>query len=262
MTTDFGAGTDARRGSGALAGQVALLTGAVRRNGRAMALAMAGEGANIVINARSSRDEALAVVREVETLGGEAMAHLADIRDEAAVSEMFAAVDERFGRLDILVNNAANRRQTPFLEMSFDEWKEFTTIVLDGAFLCSREALKRMVAQGGGRIVNIGGVSAAMGTPNRAHVVAAKGGLLALTRALATEFAPHGITVNCVAPGLIGGDRPASAGSLPPGAASNVLLGREGTFEEVASMVMTLVLPTGGYITGQTIHVNGGMYFG
>lgn len=245
-----------------LKGQVALLTGAVRRNGRAMALALAQQGANIVINARSSREEAEAVASEVAALGVEAMVQLADITDESAVRDMFDAVMERFGRVDILVNNAANRKQTPFLEMSFAEWKEFTSIVLDGAFLCSRAALPHMVAQGSGRIVNIGGISNHVGTPNRAHVVAAKAGLVGLTRALAAEFAKQGVTVNCVAPGLIGGERPASAGPLPPGSVDRVLVGREGTFDEVASMVLMLCMPSSAFVTGQTIHVNGGMYFG
>lgn len=252
---------DAQAGT-ALEGKVAVLTGAVRRNGRAMALALARQGAHIVINARRSRQEAEAVASEVAALGSGAMVHLADITDEVAVQEMFDAVMQRFGRLDILVNNAANRKQTPFLEMSFAEWKEFTSIVLDGAFLCSRAALPHMVAQGNGRIVNIGGVSNHVGTASRAHVVAAKAGLVGLTRALATEFARQGITVNCVAPGLIGGERPASAGALPPGAVDRVLVGREGTFDEVAAMVLTLCMPSSAFVTGQTIHVNGGMFFG
>ena len=243
-----------------LAGQVALLTGAVRRNGRAMALTLAEHGANIVINARTSREEAEAVAAEVEALGRSAYVHLADITDERAVQTMVDATIERFGRLNILVNNAANRKQTPFLEMSFDEWRSFTSIVLDGAFLCSRAALPHIVAAGGGRIVNIGGVSSPLGTANRAHVVAAKSGLAGLTRALATEFAKDGVTVNCVSPGLIGGERPASAGALPPGHDSKILVGREGTFDEVAAMVLALCLPSAAFTTGQNIHVNGGMY--
>lgn len=252
----------AASGDRPLAGQTALLTGAVRRNGRAMALALAGQGANIVINAKRSIDEANLVVAAVEALGVRAMAHLADVTDANAVQAMFAAAEASIGPVDILVNNAANRAQTPFLDMSLEDWKAFTSIVLDGAFLCSQGALPGMVARGYGRIINIGGVSAHVGTADRAHVVTAKAGLVGLTRALATEFASAGVTVNCVAPGLIGGERPASAGSLPPGLASRVLVGREGTFDEVASTVLHLCMPNSAFITGQTIHVNGGMYFG
>ena len=249
------------RSGSPLEGKVALLTGAVRRTGRAMALTLAEHGAHIVVNARSSRDEAQSVAAEVKALGREAHDHLADITDEQAVQAMVDDVVERFGRLDILVNNAANRKQTPFLKMTFDDWREFTSIVLDGAFLCSRAALPHMVERGEGRIVNIGGVSSALGTADRAHVVTAKSGLVGLTRALATEFAKDGVTVNCVSPGLIGGERPATAGTLPPGHESKILVGREGTFDEVAAMVLALCLPSAAFTTGQNIHVNGGMYF-
>ncbi len=244
-----------------LEGKVALLTGAVRRNGRAMARALAKEGANIVINTRASEREAEAAVAEIKSLGVEAMAHLADITDEEAVARMFEAVVSRFGRLDILVNNAANRAQSPFLEIGYAQWHSIISIILDGAFLCSRAALPHMIAAGGGRIVNIGGVSAHTGAIERAHVATAKAGLLGLTKALAAEFAQKGVTVNCVVPGKIGGERPKSAGESPPLVGGRgPLVGREGTFEEVAAIVLPLCLPNGAFVTGQTIHVNGGMY--
>jgi len=244
-----------------LEGKVALLTGAVRRNGRAMACALAREGANIVINTRASAEEAEDTVAEIKTLGVDAMAHLADITDEKAVAEMIEAVISRFGRLDILVNNAANRAQSPFLDISYAQWHSIISIILDGAFLCSRAALPHMIAAGGGRIVNIGGVSAHAGAIERAHVSTAKAGLVGLTKALAAEFAEKGVTVNCVVPGKIGGKRPKTAGESPPLVGGRgPLLGREGTFEEVAAIVLTLCLPTGAFVTGQAIHVNGGMY--
>lgn len=245
-----------------LAGKTALLTGAVRRNGRAMALALARNGTAVCINARSSRDEADALCAELEAIGNGAMVHMADITDEVAVAGMVATVVGRFGRLDILVNNAANRMQTPFLDMGVDEWRSIIGVVLDGAFLCSRAALPHLIADGGGTIVNIGGVSAHAGAMDRAHVCTAKAGLVGLTKALATEFAERGVTVNCVAPGMIGGARPKSAGEMPPPVGGRgPLLGREGTFDEVAAAVLMLCLPSGRYTTGQTIHVNGGMYF-
>lgn len=244
-----------------LDGKVALLTGAVRRNGRAMALELAREGANIVINTRSSKREAEAVAAEVEALGVNTMVCLADVTDEKAVDNMIEAVVARFGRLDILVNNAANRSQSPFLEITFAQWHSIISIILDGAFLCSRAALPHMISAGGGRIVNIGGVSGHAGAMERAHVVTAKAGLVGLTKALAVEFAQKGITVNCVVPGKIGGERPKSAGESPPlVGGKGPLVGREGTFEEVAAIVLALCLPTGGFVTGQAIHVSGGMY--
>ena len=244
-----------------LEGKVALLTGAVRRNGRAMAHALAREGARIVINARSSKEEAEAVAAEIEGLGGDALVHLADVTDEKAVENMVETVVSRFGRLDILVNNAANRAQSPYLDISYAQWHSIISIILDGAFLCSRAALPHLIASGGGRIVNIGGVSAHAGAINRAHVATAKAGLVGLTKALAAEFAQKGVTVNCVVPGKIGGERPESAGESPPLVGGRgPLVGREGTFEEVAAIVHALCLPSGAFVTGQTIHVNGGMY--
>jgi 3-oxoacyl-[acyl-carrier protein] reductase len=168
-------------------------------------------------------------------------------------------VFETFGRVDILVNNAANRAERPFIEMSLGDWRAITSVILDGAFLCSRAVLPHMVRNNNGRIINIGGLSAHLGAANRAHVGAAKTGLVGLTRALAMEFAGKGITVNCVVPGQIGGQRSSSSGR---GTSHHPPVGREGTPQEVAEIIRTLCLPSGGYITGQTIHVNGGLYLG
>lgn len=244
----------------ALEGKVALVTGGVRRIGRATALALADEGAMLVINANRSQAEASAVAREIEERGGRALVHLADVTDEESVGRMIAAVMERAGRIDILVNNAALREQVPFEEMSLKQWRRIFSVIVDGAFLCSRACIPHMVRQGSGTIVNLGGVSAHLGAMNRAHVVAAKAAVAGLTRALAVEFAAKGITVNCVVPGRIGGERSASGGAAPsfPGN-GGPLVGRMGEPEEVAAMILALCLPTGRYITGQTIHVSGGM---
>lgn len=248
-------------GDGRLDGSVALLTGAVRRNGRAMACALAKEGAKIVINTRASKREAEAAVAEIEALGVDAMAHVADVTDEKAVAHMIEAVSSRFGRLDILINNAADRVQSPFLDITYAQWKSVISVILDGAFLCSRAALPHMIAGGGGRIVNIGGVVGHAGAIERAHVAAAKAGLVGLTKALAVEFAQKGVTVNCVVPGKIGGERPRTAGESPSAVGGRgPLVGREGTFEEVAAIVLALCLPSGAFVTGQAIHVSGGMY--
>jgi 3-oxoacyl-[acyl-carrier protein] reductase len=240
-----------------LEGHVAVVTGGVRRIGKAIGLALARDGAAIVVNARSSRKEAEATAMEIEAAGGRALVHLADITDEAAVAGMFEAAVKQFGRIDILVNNAANREQVPFTEMTFAQWRAYTSVILDGAFLCSRAALRQMAGAKYGRIINIGGVSAHMGAAERAHVGTAKAGLVGLTRALALEFADRGITVNCVVPGRIGGEHSATS---PHGVAPPAPVGRDGYAEEVADVVHLLCLPNGGYITGQTIHVSGGLY--
>lgn len=240
-----------------LQGKVAIVTGSVRRLGKAMALAFARDGAAVVINARSSRGEAEKAAAEVEAAGAKAMVHIADIREEAAVKAMVDATIKQFGRVDILINNAAVRGEKPFVEMSFEEWRSVLDVVLNGAFFCSRAVLPHMVRNGWGRIINMGGVSSHLGTPHRAHVGAAKYGIVGLTKSLSAEFAPQGITVNCIAPGRIGGERSATSGA---GIGHNPPVGREGNFDDVASLVRHLCQPANGYITGQTIHVSGGLY--
>jgi 3-oxoacyl-[acyl-carrier protein] reductase len=244
-----------------LEGRVALITGAVRRIGRASALALAGEGAAVVINTRRSREEAEAVAAEIEERGGRALVKLADVTVEAAVQAMVDATVQRFGRLDILINNAADRQQKPLTEISLAEWRHITGIIIDGTFLCARACLPPMVAGGGGTVVNIGGVSAHAGAHNRAHVITAKAALVGLTKAIAVEFADRGITANCVVPGKIGGERSHTSGESPTmGSGAHPIVGREGTPEDVAAVVRQLCLPASRYITGQTIHVSGGMY--
>lgn len=242
---------------GALEGQVAIVTGSVRRIGKAMAVAFAADGATVVINARRSGAEAEATAAEIRAAGGKAFVHLADITDEAQVGAMVERVLAETGRIDILVNNAAIRGETPVLDMTFAQWRNVISPILDGAFLCARAVLPAMVARRYGRIINIGGVSAHLGVPGRAHVVTAKTGLVGLTRALASEFAPHGVTVNCVVPGKIGGQRSHTSGKGIEGAPP---VGREGIPEDVASIVHNICLPASSYITGQTIHVSGGLF--
>jgi 3-oxoacyl-[acyl-carrier protein] reductase len=246
---------------GELAGQVALVTGGVRKIGRAIALTLAREGAAVAINAKSSREEADGVVREIEALGGTARTMMADVTDESEVARMVAAIARELGPVDILINNAAIRREEAFTEMSFAGWRAIMAVVLDGAFLTSRAVIPSMLAKGRGTIVNIGGVTGHTGASGRAHVVAAKAGLVGLTKALAVEFGTRGITVNCVVPGKIAGPRAASAGTsgaIPGG--GHPLVGREGEPEDVAAAVRLLCSSGGRYITGQTIHVSGGIY--
>jgi 3-oxoacyl-[acyl-carrier protein] reductase len=246
---------------GDLIGQVALVTGGVRRIGRSIALTLAREGAAIAVNAKSSRDEAAETVQEIEALGGTARVFMGDVTDEAEVARMVKEIGAKLGPVDILINNAAVRRDDAFTAMSFADWRLVMAVVLDGAFLCSRAVIPGMLAKGHGTIVNIGGLTAHTGASGRAHVSAAKAGLVGLTKALAVEFGSSGVTVNCVAPGRIGGPRSASSGKggvIPGG--GRPLVGREGEPEDIAAAVKLLCSPGGRYITGQTIHVNGGIY--
>jgi 3-oxoacyl-[acyl-carrier protein] reductase len=236
---------------------VAIITGSARRNGKAMALALAADGAAVVVNARTSKVEIEQVAREIEAAGGRALAHQANITDERQATGLIEAAVAKFGRIDILINNAALRGETPFLELTLEKWHEVLDVILDGTFLCTRAALKHMVAQRYGRIISMGGVSAHLGSPNRAHVSAGKSALVGLTRGLASEFAGHGITVNCVAPGRIGGQRSATSGH---GITASPPVGREGVPDDVVMVIRMLCQPAASYITGQTIHVSGGLY--
>ena len=243
-----------------LAGQVALVTGSARNIGRAIALGFASGGAAVMVNARRSVAEAEAVAEEIRQIGGRAAAHIADVGDPAAAAGLVAAAVEQFGRLDILVNNASVRREVDFADLEYAEWREILATTLDGAYLCSQAALPHLIASGAGAIINIGGLSSHIGAARRAHVIAAKAGLAGLTRALAHELAPHHITVNCVTPGMIetartGAEPAHHAGKTPP-------VGRKGTPEEVATLVRFLCGPGARYITGQTIHANGGLFMG
>jgi 3-oxoacyl-[acyl-carrier protein] reductase len=240
--------------------RVALVTGAARNIGRAIALALAADGVAVTVGARRSGAAAAEVVREIEAAGGHAMAYLADVADETAVAAMVAATIARFGRLDILFNNAAERPEAALDALDLAAWRAVLATVLDGAFLTTKAALPHLRASDAGTIVNIGGLSAHSGAARRAHVVTAKAGLVGLTRALAHELAPDGITVNCVAPGLIDTVR---AGAEPGHHAGRTsLLGRRGLPEEIAAAVRYLASADARYITGQVLHVNGGLYLG
>ena len=241
-----------------LEGRVALVTGASRRIGRATALGLARHGADVIVTARSARDEIEAVADEIRGPGRKATVLMGDVSDEEDVSRMAEEAVAAHGRVDVLVNNAAIRRQAPMLEMSLAEWREINSVILDGAFLMSRAILPVMIEKGGGTVVNIGGMTGHTGAKERAHVCAAKAGIVGLTKAIAVEFADRGITANCVVPGKIGGARSATAGASPVSA--DIPLGREGEVEEAAGIVVTLCLPHARFMTGQSVHVSGGLY--
>jgi 3-oxoacyl-[acyl-carrier protein] reductase len=248
--------------SNELTGKVAIVTGAGRNIGRAIALQLAAGGASILVNARNNRVEAEAVAREIESSGGKALVHIGDVADPKAVQAMADAAVGQFGGIDILVNNAALRREKSFADMDYADWREILDVTLDGAFHCTKACLAGLRKSGAGTIVNIGGLSAHTGAKNRAHVVTAKAGIVGFTRALASELAADGITINCVVPGLIGTarakDRPEPAHHLT----HQTLTGERGKPEDVAAMVRFLCGPGARYITGQAIHANGGAYLG
>jgi 3-oxoacyl-[acyl-carrier protein] reductase len=242
-----------------LQGKVALVSGAGKNIGRAIALTLAQDGASIVVNGRSDKAAVDGVVAEIVKAGGKAVAAMGDVSDPAVPPRLAEEAAKAFGGVDILVSNAGLRKQTPFLDMSFDEWRGIMSVALDGAFLLGRAIVPQMVKRGGGAFVAISGISTHVGTPNRCHVSASKSGIEGLMRALAVELAPHKITCNALAPGAIDTTRGASAGPRP---VENrpIPLKRFGTVDEIAAMVRLLVGPQGTFITGQTIHVNGGEF--
>jgi 3-oxoacyl-[acyl-carrier protein] reductase len=245
-----------------LSGRVAIVTGAGRNIGRGIALALADGGAAVVVNARANRAEAENVAGEIERAGGKAMAVIADVADAAAVEKMVAASAAHFGRIDILVNNAAVRAEQAFESMTAAQWRAVTAIILDGAFNCVHACLPHLKRAGAGVIVNIGGLSAHTGAARRAHVVTAKAGLVGFTRALAHELAPDKVRVNTVTPGVMATPRAAGAPEPAHHSLVQALVGRRGVPEDIAAVVRFLCGPGAGFITGQNIQVNGGTFLG
>ena len=245
-----------------LEGKTALITGSGRNIGRAIVLKLAAEGANVVINTRSNKDEAESVAEEARSLGANALPFIADVADHQQVTDMFAAAAEHFGGVDILVSNAAIRPKKPFTELTIADWEQVRGVVLDGAFYCVHAAMPYMEKNEYGRVVFFTGDGAFVGSATRSHVSAAKMGIIGLARGLASEFGPKNIRVNVISPGRIDTTRDMSW--YPEGGmqeTSNIPLRRLGTVDDIAATALFLITDDCGFMTGQTLHVNGGTNF-
>ncbi len=242
-----------------LSGRVAIVTGASRGIGRQTALTLAGAGATVVLTSRG--DAAEAVAAEVSAAGGQALAIAADVADAGAVQRVIETTVERFGRIDVLVNNAGITRDQLLLRMKRDDWDAVIATNLTGTFLCTQAVLKTMLKQRSGRIISISSVVGQSGNPGQTNYAATKAGIIGFSKALAREVASRSITVNVVAPGLIDTDMTRDISSDAQATwASAIPLGRLGTPEDVAAAVCFLASDAAGYITGQVLAVNGGMY--
>ncbi len=244
---------------GFLEGQVAIVTGASRGIGKAIAIALASEGAKVIINYASSANAAEAVVQEIANNGGEAIALHADVSHEVQVDSLIKTAIDKWGRVDILVNNAGITRDTLLLRMKLEDWQAVIDLNLTGVFLATRAASKIMLKQRSGRIINIASVAGQMGNPGQGNYSAAKAGVIGFTKTVAKELASRGITVNAVAPGFIATDMTANLGNTDD-ILKFIPLGRYGQPEEIAGMVKFLAAdPAAAYITGQVFNVDGGM---
>ncbi len=247
-------------GGRGLEGRVAIVTGASRGIGRAVAASLAEDGASVVVSGRDAARVEM-VAKELEALGVPVLAVPGDVSRREDVERVVGRARERFGRIDILVNNAGIIRDALLVRMKDEDWDEVLNVNLRGAFLMTRAAAKVMIRQKGGRIINITSAAGAMGNAGQANYSAAKAGLIGLTRSAARELAHWGILVNAVAPGLIDTDM---AAAIPPEAREALLaqmpLKRIGVAREVAEVVRFLAGDGASYVTGQVIHVNGGLY--
>jgi 3-oxoacyl-[acyl-carrier protein] reductase len=242
-----------------LENKVAIVTGASRGIGRAIALELASYGANVVVNYANSGAAADSLVTEITAAGGQAVALQADVSQLDQVESLFNAVIDKFKRIDILVNNAGITRDTLLLRMKPEDWQAVIDLNLTGVFLCTRAASKVMLKQRSGRIINIASVAGQMGNPGQANYSAAKAGVIGFTKTVAKELASRGITVNAVAPGFIATDMTSNLSNTEE-LLKYIPLGRYGQPEEIAGMVRFLAADSAAaYITGQVFNVDGGM---
>jgi 3-oxoacyl-[acyl-carrier protein] reductase len=243
-----------------LSGKIALVTGAAQGIGREIAFALATDGADVAI-CDVNLEAAQKTAAEIEGKGKKSLAIKANVASSADVAAMIEQVVEKLGRIDILVNNAGITRDGLILRMKDEDWDLVLSINLKGAFLCTKSALKYMTKQRSGTIINIASIVGAMGNAGQANYVASKAGLIGLTKTIAREYANRGITANAVAPGFI---ETAMTQALPENVrqelAKQIPMGKLGTPEDVANAVRFLASPWASYISGQVVHVNGGMY--
>lgn len=242
-----------------LQGRVAVVTGSAQNIGRQIAVKLARLGAAVVTHARSDHGGAEETARLCREEGAEAATWVGDLAAPEGAAALIETAVQRFGGLQVLVNNAAIRGNDALADISYERWSEILRVNLDAPFLCAQQAAPHMQAAGWGRIVNMGGLAGHRGLPKRVHVATTKAGIVGMTKGLALDLAELGITANCVVPGAINTVRGAAAGAAPHLRHPN-LVGREGEPAEVAHMVVSLCLPEAAYTTGQTIHVNGGGY--
>lgn len=246
---------------GVLDGKVALVTGASRGIGRAISLALAEAGADVALNYRANKGDADEVAEQIKSLGRNAAVYQANVSSPTENDDMIAKIKDDFGPLDIVVNNAGITRDKSFLKMNLEMWQEVLDVNLTGPAMIAHRTLRDMGEEKWGRIINVTSIVGQMGNFGQANYAAAKGGLMALTKTLAREFAAKGVTVNAVAPGFIETDMTAD---VPEQVLDSVRkltpIGRLGKPEEVAAAVVFLASPLAGFITGEVIGVNGGMY--
>ncbi len=242
-----------------LNGQVALVTGSGRGIGKAIAMALAKDGADLAIS-DIDLDSASQTADEIKGLGRDAIAIKADVSNSAGVEEMFKSIIDKFGKIDILINNAGITRDGLLIRMKDEDWNLVLKINLDGAFYCSRAAGKLMMKQRSGRIVNIASIVGVMGNAGQVNYSASKAGLIGLTKSSARELASRGVTVNAIAPGFIDtAMTQALNDKVKEKLMEQIPMGRLGTADDIANSIRFLVAPEASYITGQVIHVNGGM---
>ena len=245
--------------TGAMQDQVAIITGSSRGIGKAAALALAAEGASVVVNYARSSTAADEVVAEITGAGGNAIALQADVSQADQVDALIKGTLEKFSRIDVLVNNAGITRDTLFLRMKPADWQAVIDLNLTGVFLCTRAVAKTMLKQRSGRIINISSVAGLMGNPGQANYSAAKAGVIGFTKTVAKEMAPRGVTVNAVAPGFIETDMTNELSNTEE-ILKYIPLGRYGQANEVAGLIRFLAAdPAAAYITGQVMNVDGGM---
>jgi len=238
--------------------QVAIVTGGSRGIGKAAALALATQGAKIVVNYARSSEAAEAVVQEITDAGGKAISLQADVSQSEEVDNLIKQTLDKFGRIDVLVNNAGITKDTLLLRMKLEQWQAVIDLNLTGVFLCTKAVSKTMLKQRSGRIINIASVAGQMGNPGQANYSAAKAGVIGFTKTVAKELASRGITVNAVAPGFIETDMTDDLKSDE--IIKFIPLGRYGQPEEVAGTIRFLAAdPAAAYITGQVFNVDGGM---